>query len=188
MKLGARLRRRRVLSSGLQTRMVRQFLLTVLLSVLLTSIGILAYYWIAFAAGDNQFREFVVVYQQREEIETVRVDERTVERRGYVTEALPETSRLSIIAPPLLINNLIIGIVLSILAVQYSNHFAGPVYRMSTDIRRVLAGETGVRIQLRKGDEMTELVQRLNALLEALELAESRARELEIAGSTSGEG
>lgn len=157
--------------------MVRQFLLTVVLSVLITMMGIIGYYWISFAAGENQFREFVVVYQQFERIETVEVDERRVERRGYTTEALPETTRLALIAPPLLINNLIIGIVLSILAVQYSNHFAGPVYRMSVDIRSVLAGETGVRIKLRKGDEMTELAQRLNALLEALELAESRARE-----------
>ncbi|HKJ85406.1 MAG TPA: hypothetical protein VKA06_04985 [Spirochaetia bacterium] len=177
MKLRARLRRRRVLSSGLQTRMVRQFLLTVVLSVFITMVGIIGYYWISFAAGENQFREFVIVYQQFEQVETVEVGERMVERRGYTTEALPETSRLALIAPPLLINNLIIGIVLSILAVQYSNHFAGPVYRMSVDIRRVLAGEAGVRIQLRKGDEMTELAQRLNALLEALELAESRARE-----------
>jgi len=157
--------------------MVRQFLLTVVLSVFITMVGIIGYYWISFAAGENQFREFVIVYQQFEQVETVEVGERMVERRGYTTEALPETSRLALIAPPLLINNLIIGIVLSILAVQYSNHFAGPVYRMSVDIRRVLAGEAGVRIQLRKGDEMTELAQRLNALLEALELAESRARE-----------
>jgi len=157
--------------------MVRQFLLTVVFSVLITSLGIFAYYWIAFSVGDNQFGEFVIVYQQFEQVETVEVESRTVERRAYTTEALPETTRLALVAPPLLINNLIIGIVLSILAVQYSNHFAGPVYRMSVDIRRVLGGETGVRIQLRKGDEMTELAQRVNGLLEALDLAESRARE-----------
>jgi len=177
MKLRARWRRRRVLSSGLHTRMVSQFLLAILLTVVLTTFGILGYYWISYVAGDNLFREFVVVYRQLEQRESIEVDGRTVERRSYTSEAMPETTRWAIVLPPLLLNNVIVAVVLSLLAVRYSSHFAGPVYRMSTDIRRMLAGEPGVRIHLRRGDEMKELAQRVNALLEALELAEARARD-----------
>ena len=157
--------------------MVHQFVLTIILSVGLTTLGFVVYYWVSYIAGDNLFREFIVVYQQREQLEPVEVDGRTIERRSYVTEALPQTTRWALILPPLVINNVIIASVLSAFAVRYSGHFAGPVYRMSTDIRRVLAGESGVRISLRRGDEMRELAQRVNALLEALELAEARARE-----------
>ena len=156
--------------------MVLQFVLAVVLSVGITSTAFSVYYWIRFVAGDGLMREFVVVYRQREQIQPVEIDGRVIERRSYSAEAYSHTNLAVLILPPLLINNAIIGIVLGVLAFRYSGHYAGPIYRMSTDIRRVLAGESGVRIHLRRGDEMRELAQRLNALLEALDLAESRAR------------
>lgn len=177
MNYRARRRRRKVLSSGLHARMISHFVVAILLAVGCTTGGILGYYWISFIAGENYFREFIVVYRQDEQLEPAEVDGRVIERRSYKAEALPETTRWAIILPPLILNNLIIAAVLAFLAIRYSNQLAGPVYRMSTDIRRVLAGETGVRIQLRRGDEMKELAQRLNGLLEALELAEVRARD-----------
>ena len=157
--------------------MISQLVLAVVLVVVLTTLGFLSYYWFSYIAGDNLFREFIVVYRQVEQLERVEVDGRPVERRSYTSEALPETTRWALILPPLLLNNIIIAAVLSVLAFRYSHHYAGPIYRMSTDIRRALAGETGVRINLRKRDEMKELAQRVNGLLEALELAEVRMRE-----------
>jgi methyl-accepting chemotaxis protein len=157
--------------------MLNQFVLTIVLCVGLTTLGFVTYYWLSYIAGANLLREFIVVYEQGERLESVEVDGRTVERRSYVTEALPQTTRWALILPPLLLNNAVIVTVLVVMAFGYSSHYAGPVYRMSIDIRRVLAGETGVRINLRRGDEMRELALRVNALLEALEHAESRARD-----------
>jgi methyl-accepting chemotaxis protein len=157
--------------------MITQFVLSIVLCVGLTTIGFAVYYWTTFIAGDNPFREFIVVYRQEEEVQRVLVDGRMVDRRSYVSEALPDTTRWALILPPLLVNNAIISAVLVVLALRFSSRFAGPVYRMSLDIRRVLAGETSVRINLRRGDEMKDLAGRVNGLLDALELAEARARE-----------
>ncbi len=156
--------------------MVKQFVITVMLCIGLSTAGFVAYYAILSSPSDRAAGEFVVVYRQMEHREAAVVDGRHIERRSYTSEALPQTTRWALVVPPLLLNNLIITIVLIVLAVRFSMHYAGPVFRMSTDIRRVLAGESGVRIQLRRGDEMKELAHRLNALLDALEHAESRLR------------
>ncbi|MFP4550225.1 MAG: hypothetical protein ACLFNT_05430 [Spirochaetales bacterium] len=160
--------------SGIQSRMVGTFLLAIVLSFVIFSIGFAAYYWGAYLAGQNLFREFIIVYRQIEETIEVEVDGRPIQQRTYRVEAMPETTRLELILPPILINNVLLAIVLALLAVRYSHRFAGPLYRMSTDIRRVLAGEENVRIRLRKNDELRELASRINAILDALERAERR--------------
>lgn len=177
MSWRGRRRRRRLLASALQSRLLTRFVLVIVLAVAGTTLGFAFYYWTAFIAGDNLYREFIVVYRQEQKLESVEVDGRTIERRSYVSEAMPQTTRWALILPPLLLNNAIIVAVLLVFAIRSANRLGGPVYRMSTDIRRALAGESGVRIHLRRGDEMGDLAQRVNDLLDALELAESRARE-----------
>ncbi|MFW5743895.1 MAG: hypothetical protein ACOC2D_11530, partial [Spirochaetota bacterium] len=159
------------------SRLLNRCVLVIVLAVVGSTLGFALYYWTIYIAGDNLYREFIVVYRQEQKLESVEVDGRTIERRSYVSEALPQTTRWALILPPLLLNNAIIATVLLVSAIRSANRLGGPVYRMSTDIRRVLAGETGVRIRLRRGDEMRDLAQRVNDLLEALELAESRGRE-----------
>lgn len=172
-----RRRRRRLLASALQSRVLTRFVLAIVVATTGTTLGFSIFYWVGYIAGENFYREFIVVYRQEEKLESAEVDGRTIERRSYVSEAMPQTTRWALILPPLLINNAILATVLIALAILYANRLGGPVYRMSTDIRRVLAGESGVRIRLRRGDEMGELARRVNDLLDALELAESRARE-----------
>lgn len=152
--------------------MIALFLLAIVVSFAIFSIGFVGYYWAAYLAGENLFREFVIVYRQTEQVETVTVDGREIDRRSYAVEAQPRTTRVQLILPPLIINNVLLAVVLGFLAVRYSHRFAGPIYRISTDIRRALAGEDGVRIQLRRNDELRELASRINALLESLERAE----------------
>jgi nitrogen fixation/metabolism regulation signal transduction histidine kinase len=156
--------------------MVTQFVLAVIVCVGLSTVGLVTYYGLSPTSARATAGEFVVVYRQIEHREPVVVEGRQIERRSYTSEALPQTTRWALVVPPLLVNNLVIVIVLCVLAIRFSSHYAGPVYRMSTDIRRVLAGETGVRVQLRRGDEIKELANRLNALLDVLEHAEARLR------------
>lgn len=157
------------LDAGLQGRLIGRFVIAIALSSSIFTLGFVAYYWFAYIAGDNLFREFVVVYRQQERIEPVVVDDREIERRSYAAEALPQTTRWRLIIPPLILNNLLIAVVLSILAIRYSHNIAGPIYRMSTDIRRALTGARGVRIRLRRQDELKELAVRINDLLETLD-------------------
>ena len=86
---------------------------------------------------------------------------------------LPDTRAagqlLLTILPPLLVNDLAIMIVLIIVGIFASNRIAGPAYRMQSDIERVLAGEGGVRVRLRRGDAFPELAERVNKLLESID-------------------
>lgn len=119
-------------------------------------------------------REFVVVYEEVQRIEQTEVDGRSVSRRSTTTEASRETTRFSLILPVVLVQNGILLVVLSALALLRAHQITGPVYRISTDIRRAMSGETGVRIQLREKDELKELAQRINSLLAALDGVDRR--------------
>jgi len=141
----------------------------VVLSTLIFSVGFLVYYWASYIAGDNLFKEFVVLYKQVETVGEKEIAGRTVEQRSYAVEAQPQTSRWRLILPPLLLNNLLIGIVLSVFAIWYSHRIAGPVYRITTDVRAALRGKRGVRIRLRRRDELLELANQINQLLEELD-------------------
>jgi hypothetical protein len=170
-------RKRRFIDAELQTRLIVRSVGAIVLSTILFSIGFLAFYWFSFIAGDNLFKEFIVVYKQIEVVEPVEVDGRMVERRSYQVEAQPETARWRLILPPLLFNNLLIAVVLSAFAIWYSHRIAGPVYRISSDIRAVLLGKRGVRITLRKRDELKVLAVQINRLLEELDAASDDADE-----------
>lgn len=122
-------------------------------------------------------REFVIVYSETQEVEDTIVDGREVERRGTAIEATGETTRLAIILPVLLLQNTLILVALVVVSIVRGHRISGPVYRMSTDIRKALAGEQDVRIQLRDGDQLGDLAQRINALLEALDSSDRPSSE-----------
>ena len=167
-----RRRKRRLIDAELQSRLVVRSVGVIVVSTILFSVGFLTYYWVSYKAGDNLFREFIVVYKQIETVEDVEIDGRVVQQRSYSVEAQPETARWRLILPPLLFNNLLIALVLSLFAVRYSHRIAGPVYRIGADVRAVLLGRRGVRIQLRRKDELRDLAAHINQLLEELEAAE----------------
>jgi nitrogen fixation/metabolism regulation signal transduction histidine kinase len=141
----------------------------IVFSTAVFSAGFLLFYWFSYIAGDNLFREFVVVYKQIAISESVEVDGRTVERRSYSVEAQPETARWKLILPPLLINNLLVAVVLSVFAIWYSHRIAGPVFRITSDVRSALRGNRQVRITLRKKDELRDLAEQINLLLDELD-------------------
>jgi methyl-accepting chemotaxis protein len=77
--------------------------------------------------------------------------------------------RHDIVLPPLLINNLLIMLMTIIVGIFYSHRIAGPMYRIETDIKRVLDGEKGVLVRLRKKDKMKTLAELVNKLIEQVE-------------------
>ena len=115
--------------------------------------------------------EFVVVYRETVTVEEATVDGREIERRGSTIEAVAETTRLGLLLPVLAAQNLALLIGIAAAALYRGHRISGPVYRMSTDIRRAMSGERSVRIALREHDQLQDLALRINSLLAALDAA-----------------
>jgi len=77
----------------------------------------------------------------------------------------PDPRVLLVILPPLLLNDLAIMVVVILIGVILSHRIAGPVYRIAEDIDRVLSGERGVRVSLRRKDALEDLAQKVNQLI-----------------------
>jgi len=54
-------------------------------------------------------------------------------------------------------------------ALRLSHTIAGPAYRIAKSIERIRSGDISFRVQLRKGDHLTELRDEMNLLLEWLQ-------------------
>jgi nitrogen fixation/metabolism regulation signal transduction histidine kinase len=74
-----------------------------------------------------------------------------------------------VILPPLLLNDLAIMVIAIVIGIFMSHRIAGPVYRIAEDIDRVLSGERGVRVHLRRKDALEELAGKVNQLLEFID-------------------
>ena len=138
-------------------------------AILLFSVAFALYYWVSYISGDNLFKEYLVVYKQVQTVKTVKVDGNPIQQRYYETQAQPPTTRLELVLPVILLNNLLIMVALALMAVWYSHKVAGPVYRIKSVIAGSMAGETDQRIYLREGDELKDLAEKINALLERID-------------------
>jgi len=78
----------------------------------------------------------------------------------------PDPRILLVILPPLLLNDLAIMVAVIVIGIFMSHRIAGPVYRIAADIDRVLSGERGVRVNLRRSDALVDLAEKVNQLLE----------------------
>ncbi len=153
--------------------MMFRFILALVVAFAFSTMGFAVYYWAVYAAGDNIFKEYVVVYHQVKTVKDTTVDGKTVEQRYYETQASPPTTRWRLILPVVFINNLVILVALALLSLRYSHKFAGPAYRIKATITKSIAGEPDLRIHLREKDELKDLAEQVNKLLEALDRARS---------------
>lgn len=155
-----------VIDKRFQFRFIATFLLYILISLLLFSGGIFIFYWISYMAGENVVSEFIIVYRQIQ-LEDSEGKPLLDDNNKPLTTTEPQSpiNPIELILPPILINNLFISVIISILGVFYSHKIAGPVYRMGTDIKRVLDGEKGVMIKLRKTDKLHNLADIVNQLI-----------------------
>lgn len=167
-------RRIKVINRPFQFRMIATFLSVILGGFILFSAGVFAYYWISYSAGDNLFREIITLHKQV--TETRVVEENGVSRTETYnsTRDVPGVNRLEIVLPPLLINNLLIMLFMIAVGIFSSHKIAGPAYRIQKDIDRVLAGEKGVRVRIRKNDAFPELAEKVNQLIERSEVPGDR--------------
>ncbi len=77
--------------------------------------------------------------------------------------------RLLSLFPPILLNDIVIMILLIVAGIFLTHRIAGPVFRVTSDIDRVLAGEKGVRVHFRRGDAFPELAEKVNELIERID-------------------
>ncbi len=75
----------------------------------------------------------------------------------------------------ILLNNLFLMVSMSVIGIRYTNRIAGPVFRVRSDIRRVLDGEEGVRVSFREKDHFAGLSESVNLLLEKYYEIKNRA-------------
>jgi hypothetical protein len=155
-------RSRYLIDKEFQLRFVGGFLLMIVLAVVLFSLGVTAYYWARYMAGENIFHEFIFIQRQ-----VVKVDDRGV--RTTTTEDVPPVNRIEIVLPPLLINNAVILVVTAIIGVRYSHRIAGAAHRVSADVERALRGERDVQVRLRRKDKLQKLAGQVNRLLAELD-------------------
>ncbi|MGA2975737.1 MAG: hypothetical protein ABSF77_10550 [Spirochaetia bacterium] len=81
----------------------------------------------------------------------------------------PASELLLTILPPLLLNDLAIMILFIVAGIFLTHRIAGPIYRIEMDIDRVLAGNRGARVHLRKRDAFNDLADKVNTLLERID-------------------
>jgi methyl-accepting chemotaxis protein len=78
-------------------------------------------------------------------------------------------SLVTSILPWLLLNDLALMVLVIVVGIFATHRIAGPIYRMESDIVRVLGGERGVSVRLRRTDAFPGLARRVNELIEHLE-------------------
>ncbi len=77
--------------------------------------------------------------------------------------------RLLSIFPPILVNDIVIMLLLIIAGIFLTHRIAGPIFRVQSDIERVLAGEKNVRVRFRRHDAFPELAEKVNKLIERID-------------------
>jgi methyl-accepting chemotaxis protein len=76
---------------------------------------------------------------------------------------------LAIMLPPILVNDIAIMVLVVVVGIVSTHRVAGPVYRMESDIDRVLSGQLHARVRLRRGDAFPGLAEKVNELIERLD-------------------
>ena len=156
-------RRNYIIDKQFQFRFIFTFLVFILLALLIFSAIIIVYYWINYMMGENVFNEFISIMRK---VDLVDANGGTV---NSTSQIYGPYNPFIIYVPPILINNLIIMLVISIVGIFYSHRIAGPAFRMQQDIKRVLNGEKGVSIHLRRTDKLKELAEQINLLIKKAE-------------------
>jgi methyl-accepting chemotaxis protein len=87
--------------------------------------------------------------------------------QGGGAAARPEL--LLVVLPPLLLNDLAIMVLVIVVGIFTTHRIAGPIYRLESDIDRVLSGERGVRTRLRRKDAFPDLAEKVNQLIERID-------------------
>ena len=81
---------------------------------------------------------------------------------GNLVPVIEHVNGLLIVLLPLVVAAVLIA------ALLISHRFAGPIERMEVQLDKILAGQTGARIYLRKHDDLSGIAKRINFLLDSM--------------------
>lgn len=157
-----RKRTRYLIDRDFQLRFVGGFLLLIVGAFLVFSLLVSLYYWGRYMAGENIFREFIMI--QRQVVDVDRSGARVTR-----TEDVPPVNRIELVLPPILINNGVILVLTVVIGLLYSHRIAGAAYRIEADIARSLRGERDVQVRLRRKDKLQRLAVQVNKLIAELD-------------------
>lgn len=155
-------RTRYLIDGEFQLRFIGGFLLLILAAFVVFSLIVTAYYWARYMAGENVFREFIMIQRQVSYVDSSGA-------RVTRTEDVPPVNRIELVLPPILLNNLVILVLTVVIGLLYSHRIAGAAHRIETDIARSLAGERDVQVRLRRKDKLQRLAAQVNRLIAELD-------------------
>lgn len=90
----------------------------------------------------------------------------------FTSSGLSITDTAIYLLPTILLTNLIATLLIAVSTIAVtlfvSHKIAGPIYRLEKDIEVIADGDLTFRVKFRKGDQLKELSEEINAMSEAL--------------------
>lgn len=141
---GEKIRRKTyIVNRPMQFQLIGIFVFSVVLSLIIFTAGTSIIYWVSGMTGEYRFKEYMTIYRQVTEVQEIETDGEIVRKEISTTKEIPGVKRWEIVIPALVINNLILLVLILIVGVVYSHRLAGPLYRIQTDLDKVLQGARG---------------------------------------------
>lgn len=131
-------RKRYFIKSGLQSRYLRLILLAIVLPVLLL-------------AGCLYYLIFALMAQQLGIPESIAYN---------LTPVLHKINLILLLGLP------VISIAILLWGVFITHRIAGPIYRLEQDLERIARGDSALRINIRRKDELRSIAEGINRILE----------------------
>jgi len=162
-------RKKYLINKKIQFNLIASMLTVIVITLLVFSGVVMGIFWGLDRAGDNVFKEWIIVYRQVEESGLAEVEGSLIDQITSRSEPQPPQKRWEIILPALLWNNLFLMVGMVIAGIFITHKLAGPAYSMNRQLREIIKGNRSKRIVIRKTDAFTDLAQNINLLLDQIE-------------------
>jgi len=84
--------------------------------------------------------------------------------------------RFDLVWPALLFSTLLFMVISVIFGIFFTHRLAGPIYRISISLDRMIAGDFGFHIKLRRTDAFQHIASKLNTLMQVIDRKQSSSR------------
>lgn len=159
-----------VVNHSLQYKLTATFLLGIVLSLLVFTVGFVGYYWLAAHTGDGAFEEFFIEYRMVDKEREVEVAGVKTKETYTTTEERPPVRRWEIIAPVILANNILILVILGVIGIRFSHRIAGPIYNINRALDLAVQNRLEREVRLRRRDFFHDTADKLNRVLRSAHL------------------
>lgn len=157
-------RLRYLVNHNIQTRFIVNFVVSVMLVFIVVTAGFIGASWAMNNLGDGLTEE-IFTLSTRVPTGEYLTDPLTGELVPKVEQKITVMWRWEIVAPAILINNLLILAVIIVGGILYTHRIAGPLFNINRSLNRALHGKLHHEIRLRRKDLLHETAQLINQVL-----------------------